>query len=371
MRDQDDRFGRDDRGHGGPYKDWPDHVDRRWREDEPYARVRHDAQEAIRRAGSSRHRDKGRGPLKSIPKAALVAAAIVLGVALAVLATYLLTSRATTSKPAVTAQSPATSQTGTTPAQPNVTNSPSNQPSNNDSPIPGMPASSPTNAPADEGVVALAARMLLRLALAALLTSLLAFRPRKDLPVMQRNPYVGQTQILLAVIASALMMIVADNAARAFGIFAAASLVRFRTNIRDPKEITVLLICLGVGLATGVGKIELAIVLTLFVLVMLWVLEYYEPAQIFRALELTVTTRRVDDTDTLLREVFERYQLTYELRILDREDEEDPMGKIVYYVNLNPQISTDKLSEEIFSLDPESIDTVRWDQKKSQSYIYR
>ena len=42
--------------------------------------------------------------------------------------------------------------------------------------------------------------------------------------------------------------------------------------------------------------------------------------QIFRALELTVTTRHVDDTDTLLREVFERYQLTYELRILDREE---------------------------------------------------
>jgi uncharacterized membrane protein YhiD involved in acid resistance len=364
MRERDDRYDRDRQD------DWPDHVDRRWRDDEPYARVRHDAQEAVRRAGSGPRRSRRRGFLKNVPKSALVVAAIVLGVALAVLAAYLLTSRATPSKPAVTAQPPATSQTGqgaTTPAQPNATN----QPSNNELPIPGVSSTPTTNAPTDEGIVATAARMLLRLALAALLTSLLAFRPRKDLPVMQRNPYVGQTQILLAVVASAMMMIVADNAARAFGIFAAASLVRFRTNIRDPKEITVLLVCLGIGLATGVGKIELAIILALFVLVMLWVLEYYEPAQIFRALELTVTTRHVDETDTLLREVFERYQLTYELRILDREDEQDPMGKIVYYVHLNPQISTDRLSEEIFSLDPESIDTVRWDQKKSQSYIYR
>ena len=364
MRDRDDRNDRD------PYGDWPDSADRRWRDDEPYSRVRHDAQEAIRRASSGRRRTRGRGSLKSVPKSALVVAAIVLGVALAVLAAYLVTSRATSPKPATTGQPPATSQTGpaaTTPAQPNA----ANQPATSESPIPGVPMTQPNTAPADEGIVAVAARMTLRLALAALLTSLLAFRPRKDLPVMQRNPYVGQTQILLAVVASAMMMIVADNAARAFGIFAAASLVRFRTNIRDPKEITVLLVCLGIGLATGVGKIELAIILALFVLVMLWVLEYYEPAQVFRALELTVTTRRVDDTDTLLREVFERYQLTYELRILDREDEEDPMGKIVYYVNLSPQFSTDKLSEEIFALDPDSIDTVRWDQKKSQSYIYR
>jgi uncharacterized membrane protein YhiD involved in acid resistance len=217
----------------------------------------------------------------------------------------------------------------------------------------------------------MAARTTLKLALAALLAAMLAFRPRKDLPVLQRNPYVAQTQILLAVVASALMMIVADNAARAFGIFAAASLVRFRTNIRDPKEITILLISLGIGLATGVGRVELAIILSLFVLVMLWVLEYYEPTQVFRAMELTVTTRKVDETDEILREIFDKRNLTSEIRKVDKEDEEDPLGKIVYYVNVNPSTSTDQLSEEIFGSDPDNIDSIQWDQKKSNSYIYR
>ncbi len=211
----------------------------------------------------------------------------------------------------------------------------------------------------------------MKLALAALLAAMLAFRPRKDLPVLQRNPYVAQTQILLAVVASALMMIVADNAARAFGIFAAASLVRFRTNIRDPKEITVLLISLGIGLATGVGRVEVGIILALFVLIMLWVLEYYEPAQVFRAMEVVVTTRRVDETDEILREVFEKRNLTYELREVNREDPDDPLGKIVYYVNVSSSVSTDQLSEEIFASDPENIDSIQWDQKKSTSYIYR
>ena len=95
------------------------------------------------------------------------------------------------------------------------------------------------------------------LLLAALLGAALAFRPRRRLRALKRNPYVGQTQILLAVVAAALMIIVGDNAARAFGIFAAVSVVRFRTNIRDPKEITVLLISLAVGLGAGVGRWEL------------------------------------------------------------------------------------------------------------------
>src|SRR5262245_39419630 len=97
--------------------------------------------------------------------------------------------------------------------------------------------------------------------LAAILAAALAFRPRKNLPIFQRNPFVAQTQILLAVVGAALMIVVADSAARAFGIFAAASLIRFRTNIRYPKEITVLLVSLAVGLASGIGKWEIALTL--------------------------------------------------------------------------------------------------------------
>ena len=75
-----------------------------------------------------------------------------------------------------------------------------------------------------------------RLLLAVGLSSVLAFRPRQDVPLFKRSLFVSQTQILLSVVAAALMMIVGDNTARAFAIFAAVSLVRFRTNIRDPKR---------------------------------------------------------------------------------------------------------------------------------------
>src|SRR5918999_4183302 len=148
---------------------------------------------------------------------------------------------------------------------------------------------------------ALAARIGLRFSLAAFLAALLAFRPRRGVSIVRRNPYVAQTQILMAVVAGAMMMVVGDSAARAFGIFAAASLVRFRTNIRDPKETTVLLICLGVGLACGVGRMDMAAVLTVFSLVTLWILEHFESAQVFRTIQVSVTTRNVDKTDDVLK----------------------------------------------------------------------
>jgi uncharacterized membrane protein YhiD involved in acid resistance len=216
-----------------------------------------------------------------------------------------------------------------------------------------------------------AARIALRFSLAAFLAGLLAFRPRRGLSFTRRNPYVAQTQILMAVVAAAMMMVVGDSAARAFGIFAAASLVRFRTNIRDPKEITVLLICLGVGLAAGVGRWDMAVILTLFVLLALAILEYFEQSQVFRSMELCVETRNVDSTNEVLTKVFTRHKFDAELRELNRQDEDDPMGKIVYLVNLNTQISTSQLSEEILAADSQNIDTVEWEQKESTTYIYK
>ena len=218
---------------------------------------------------------------------------------------------------------------------------------------------------------ATSARIALRFSLAAFLAALLAFRPRRGVSVVRRNPYVAQTQILMAVVAGAMMMVVGDSAARAFGIFAAASLVRFRTNIRDPKETTVLLVCLGVGLAAGVGRWDMAVILTLFVLLTLAVLESFERFQVFRSMEISVQTRSVEKADKILRGLFERHGYDYELRHLDREDADEPMGKVVYLVNLDPVVSTSKLSEDILSSDRENIDSVEWEQKESKTYLYK
>jgi uncharacterized membrane protein YhiD involved in acid resistance len=226
-----------------------------------------------------------------------------------------------------------------------------------------------TEAAEVEGWLKHALTMPFRLSLAALLAALLAFRPRKALPIWHRNPYVTQTHILIAVVAAALMMIVADNAARAFGIFAAASLVRFRTNIRDPKEITVLLINLGIGLATGVGRWELAIGLSVFVFLLLQVLERHEAKQVLRAMELRVKTYDVDTTDQVLRNMFARNQLKVEVRLLNMEDQKHPLGKIVYRMDVSPAFSTDEWAEEILSSDPVNIDSIEWHQKKTSSYV--
>lgn len=214
-------------------------------------------------------------------------------------------------------------------------------------------------------------RIAVRLFFAALLGAALAFRPRRRILALKRNPYVSQTQILLAIVAAALMIIVGDNAARAFGIFAAVSLVRFRTNIRDPKEITVLLISLALGLAAGVGRWDLALILATFALIVLWLLEWREPQVVFRAMEVKITTKNVATSTRALRQVFKKYSFDSELRAIDGNVKEEAPGSIIYSVDVSPTVTTDQLSEEMVEFDQQNIESIEWDPKKSFSYLYQ
>lgn len=299
---------------------------------------------------------------RSMARLLLVFVVVLVGSGLLV---YLLLERTSPRRPA-TPQSPAVS---TTPG-PSATTETQQQVNNRSffSELFGRESEADLMTEASPQVAAI--RVLLRFFIAALLATLLAYGRRRSALVKKRNPYVAQTQILLAVVAAAMMMIVGDSAARAFGIFAAASLVRFRTNIRDPKETTVLLVCLGVGLAAGVGRLDMAVILTLFVLATLFVMEHFEQGQIFRAMEVSVDTRDADRTDEVLKRIFDKHGFDIELRQFDRQDEDEPLGKIVYVVNLTTRDSTNRLTQEILDADPENVDKVEWDQKKSSTYIY-
>lgn len=214
------------------------------------------------------------------------------------------------------------------------------------------------------------AEIFRRLFAAVILTAFLAYRPKKSIPLFARNFHVIQTQILLAVVAASLMMIVGNNAARAFAIFAAVSLVRFRTNIRNPKEVTVLLVSLAIGLAAGVGYWQLGMILCFFVMTLLWFLEYNEDEHSFRSMELTVKTTNVKRTRALLQATFKKYDLEWELRRLDLPVAPGEVGRFSYFLNLRLDVTTDDLTQRIMALDSENISDVNWNNKRKALQIY-
>lgn len=68
-----------------------------------------------------------------------------------------------------------------------------------------------------------------------------------------------QALVLLAMIVTLVMLAVGDSMARAFGLFGALALIRFRTPIKDSRDTVFLFLSVAIGITVGVQNVPLAV----------------------------------------------------------------------------------------------------------------
>ena len=224
--------------------------------------------------------------------------------------------------------------------------------------VPGAPPSDASLEIADVEWLEMVVEGVIRLPLAAVLGSALAFRPkRRGTPT--RTPAVVQTQIILTVVGALIMLVVGSSLARAFGIVGAASLIRYRSKIDDPKDAGVMLCCLAVGLASGVGLYGLAVFAAAFLVAALAIIESFEPRDV-TPFELQATG--VEDAAALrphFEEVLRRFKVDYSLRTQSQD-------ALSYEVKVPYGLATDRVTNAILKLDPKGKIAVGWEQKKAK-----
>lgn len=196
---------------------------------------------------------------------------------------------------------------------------------------------------------------MVRLPLAAALGSALAMRPRRA-GTPARKPAVVQTQVILAVMGALVLIVVGANLARAFGVVGIAGLIRYRAKVEDPKDASVMLAGLGVGLACGVGLLYLAIAATAFLLGLLWVLESKE-ADYVSPFTLKVTTADPAGLRRQVEGLLRRHKLDFELRSWGPDE-------LVYVVDVPLAMKTDDLSTSLVGLAGKDKVGVEWGEKK-------
>jgi len=72
------------------------------------------------------------------------------------------------------------------------------------------------------------------------------------------------TQVLASLVTAMLIMAIGNNLARGLGILGTLAIIRFRTPIRDPRDIIFLFACIAVGIASGAAVFSVAVIGTLF-----------------------------------------------------------------------------------------------------------
>ena len=80
------------------------------------------------------------------------------------------------------------------------------------------------------------------------------------------------TIIYITTITSSVIMVIGNNLARAFALVGALSIIRFRTVVKDTKDITFIFLSLCIGLAVGTNNYFIAIFTTVFMCLAMWIL---------------------------------------------------------------------------------------------------
>jgi uncharacterized membrane protein YhiD involved in acid resistance len=210
-----------------------------------------------------------------------------------------------------------------------------------------------TQALADSGALRFA---LERLSLAGLFGTALALRPRRR-SQGARKVVVIQTQIMLAIVGAVIMLVVGNSLSRAFGIVGAAGLIRYRSNIADPKDAVVMLSALAAGLAVGVGLYQLGAVATVFMMFALWIVEFFEPPA-RKLFELRLKTDQAAEFRAKAEDVLKALGLEHELLV---EDEDE----IRYSVSAPIDVRTKDVSDTLKLVAAGNL-VVRWEERRAR-----
>ena len=131
----------------------------------------------------------------------------------------------------------------------------------------------PIGTPADVSTVAVAGRLLLHLVAAVLLMLPLSWVYMGTRTRTGFDQSVVQTMIILPIAVAGVVSIVYDSIALAFSLAGIVAGVRFRNSLKDTADALYIFAAIGVGLATGVGALLIAALVSVFfnfVVLLLW-----------------------------------------------------------------------------------------------------
>lgn len=179
---------------------------------------------------------------------------------------------------------------------------------------------------------------------------------QKDRPM---NRSMEQAQVLLAVSGALIMIIIGSSLARAFGIAGAAGIIRFRTPVEDPKDVTVLFLLMGLGMACGIGALPIAALGGLFLAAAIVVLDKVIAVKP-RVMLVEITAKGRDFPMAHVVSVFAEYGITWEPLEFTQGDE----AEMTYRTTLPPHVLIDEVTDALVAGGAHGLDSVAWEPPK-------
>ena len=130
------------------------------------------------------------------------------------------------------------------------------------------------------------------------------------------------TTIFVAVIVAMVIMVIGNNLARAFALVGALSIIRFRTVVKDTKDTAYIFWSLAAGMAAGTGSYFLAIIGTIIISSVAFILYYSNYGSFVKSefiLQFRLDTKTKDHNDFI--KIIKSYTSTYTLLSSESSDD--------------------------------------------------
>ena len=200
---------------------------------------------------------------------------------------------------------------------------------------------------------------LAKLVSAAIIGMLVTVVHRQYRTERSANPALDQAQVLLCISGAMMMIIIGSSLARAFGIAGAASIIRFRTPVEDARDITILFLLMGLGMAAGLGALAVAGLGTVFLCVMIPILNMFSSERP-RTMLVEIVGDGRDFPTTHVHQVFAVNGIVFEPREVSQGDE----ATVRYFTTLKPADSLEELSAQLMGDGKKGIKNVSWSPPK-------
>ena len=150
---------------------------------------------------------------------------------------------------------------------------------------------------------------------------------------------MARSLIILSMIVALVMLVIGNNIARAFGLFGALALIRFRTPVKDANDTVFLFFSVAIGIAMGTNNIIVGTIGTLIICAIILyltatgfgnpldhdgLLRFHLPVSGGPTKDIQRVLKRYCDTFNLLhiREVQDAssVEMSYQVKLVDLED---------------------------------------------------
>ncbi len=180
---------------------------------------------------------------------------------------------------------------------------------------------------------------------------------RRDQPLTRS---MAQSYVLLCVAGALTMTMIGDSLPRAFGVAGAASIVKFRTPIDDPRDGTALFLLMGLGMACGVGSFGIAIIGTLFLAGCLVVLSRQAGGELPRSMRVAVIADGAAFPAQHIARVFSDHRISAETLEISHGEQ----TIIRYKAVLNGDRQLELVSQQLLEDGGSGIRSVSWEAPK-------